>query len=233
MPDACEGYIGQTSIAEEITCSTAIVLVRIVRFDEPIWNSPDGRDWTAEFDAAPDEVIVPPVAVTPVVVHVEKAYTASGPRDAPGDPPRIADGSNLNVYFTAAVGFEPRDRRLFFLRWTGMWLSDGTTTSLLLGEVSQSSWVVTDDGTAFPWDSPQRYSLVSAARLGDVSLAGTTCQPTLTLEGFEAVVRQELERPGPDFATFDRWPPEPVQREVAEHSDLPDELYDPDWCPPL
>lgn len=224
---------GQTSIGEEIRCSTAIDLVRIVRFDEPIWNSPDGRDWTAEFDAAPDEAIVPPVAVTPVVVHVEKAYTASGPRDAPGVPPPIADGSNLNVYFTAAVGFAPRDRRVFLLRWTRMWLSDGTTTSLLLGEVCQSSWVVTDDGTAFPWDSPQRYSLVSAARLGDVSLAGTTCQPTLTLEGFEAVVRQELERPGPDFATFDRWPPAPIQREVAEHSDLPDQLYDPDWCPPL
>ena len=68
-----------------------------MRFDEPIWNSPDGRDWTAKYYAARDEAIVPPVAVTPVVVHLERVYTASGPLDAPGDTPRIADGSNLNV----------------------------------------------------------------------------------------------------------------------------------------
>jgi hypothetical protein len=31
---------------------------------------------------------------------------------------------------------------------------------------------------------------------------------------------------------LERWPPGPVQREVAEHEDLPEELDDPGWCPP-
>jgi hypothetical protein len=170
--------------------------------------------------------------VTPVEVRAEQVHTASGPRDAPGDPPMIAAGSDLRVFFIGTGGFEPGDRRVFFLRWTRMWLSDGTATSLLYGDVTRS-WVMTGEGTVFPWDSSQRYSLVSGARRGDLSLAGTTCQPSLTLDGFAHVVRRELQSPGPDFATFERWPPRPVQREVAEHEDLPEELDDPGWCPPL
>lgn len=232
MPKACELLIGQSSIAEDVTCATAIALVRVVRFEEPIWNSPDGHDWTAEYNADPADAFVPAVSVTPVDVRIEQVHTASGPRDAPGDQPMIADGSDLRVFFIDARGFEPGDRRVFFLRWTRMWLSDGTPTSLLYGDVRRT-WVVTREGTMFPWDSWQRYSLVSAARRGDLSLAGTTCQPALTLNGFAHVVRRELQSPGPDFATFERWPPGPVQREVAEHEDLPEELDDPGWCPPL
>jgi hypothetical protein len=231
MPKACEFLVGQRSIAEDVTCATAIALVRVVRFEEPIWNSPDGHDWTAEYNADPASAFVPAVSVTPVDVRVEQVHTAIGPRDAPGDPPMIADGSDLRVFFTDAGAFEPGDRRVFFLRWTRMWLSDGTPTSLLYGDATRS-WVMTGEGTVFPWDSGQRYSLVSAARRGDLSLAGTTCQPALTLDGFAHVVRRELQSPGPDFATFERWPPGAVQREVAEHEDLPEELDDPGWCPP-
>ena len=231
MPKACGFLIGQRSIAEDVTCATAIALVRVVRFEEPIWNSRDGHDWTAEYNADPADAFVPAMSVTPVDVRVEQVQRASGPRDAPGDPPMIADGTDLRVFFTDAGGFEPGDRRVFFLRWTRMWLSDGTPTSLLYGDV-QRSWVMTGEGTVFPWDSWQRYSLVSAARRGDLSLAGTTCQPALTLDGFAHVVRRELQSPGADFATFERWPPGPVQREVAEHEDLPEELDDLGWCPP-
>jgi hypothetical protein len=232
MPKACEFLVGQRNIAEDVTCATAIALVRVVRFDEPIWNSPDGHDWTEEYNANPTDAFVPTVSVTPVEVRVEQVHTVSGPRDAPGDPPMIADGSDLRVFFIDTGGFEPGDRRVFFLRWTRMWLSDGTATSLLYGDVTRS-WVMTGEGTVFPWDSSQRYSLVSGARRGDLSLAGTTCQPSLTLDGFAHIVRRELQSPGPDFATFERWPPGPVQREVDEHSDLPEELDDPGWCPPL
>jgi hypothetical protein len=231
VPQRCE-FLGPGNIAEDVTCATAIALVRVVRFDEPIWNSPDGHDWTTEYNADPADAFVPAVSVTPVDVRVEQVHTAGGPRDAPGDPPMIAEGSDLRVFFIDTGGFEPGDRRVFFLRWTRMWLSDGTPTSLLYGDAARS-WVMTSEGTVFPWDSSQRYSLVSGARRGDLSLAGTTCQPALTLDGFAHVVRRELHSPGPDFATFERWPPEPVQREVAEHEDLPIELDDPGWCPPL
>jgi hypothetical protein len=231
MPKACE-FLGPGSIAEDVTCATAIALVRVVRFDEPIWNSPDGHDWTTEYNADSAGAFVPAMSVTPVDVRVEQVHTASGPRDAPGDPPMIADGSDLRVFFLDTGGIEPGDRRVLFLRWTRMWLSDGTPTSLLYGDAARS-WLMTGEGTVFPWDSSQRYSLVSGARRGDLSLAGTTCQPALTLDGFAHVVRRELHSPGPDFATFERWPPEPVQREVAEHEDLPIELDDPGWCPPL
>jgi hypothetical protein len=53
MPKACELLVGPGSIAEDVTCATAIALVRVVRFDEPIWNSPDGHDWSAEYYADP------------------------------------------------------------------------------------------------------------------------------------------------------------------------------------
>jgi len=66
-----------------------------------------------------------------------------------------------------------------------------------------------------------------------VQLAGTSCSPTLTLNGFADLVRTELSDRRPNFATFQRWPPEPMYREVAEHSDQPDELLDPSWCPPV
>src|SRR5919106_379032 len=134
------------------------------------------------------DAFVPAASVTPVEVRAEQVHTASGPRDAPGDPPMIAAGSDLRVFFIGTGGFEPGDRRVFFLRWTRMWLSDGTATSLLYGDVTRS-WVMTGEGTVFPWDSSQRYSLVSGARRGDLSLAGTTCQPSLTLDGFAHVVR--------------------------------------------
>jgi hypothetical protein len=160
MPKACEFFVGQRSIAEDVTCATAIVLVRVVRFDEPIWNSPDGHDWTTEYNADPADAFVPAMSMTPVDVRVEQLHTASGPRDAPGDPPMIAEGSDLRVFFIDTGGFEPGDQRMFFLRWTRMWLSDGTPTSLLYGDAARS-WVMTSEGTVFPWDSSQRYSLVS------------------------------------------------------------------------
>jgi hypothetical protein len=84
MPKACEFLVGQRSIAEDVTCATAIVLVRVVRFDESIWNSPDGHDWTTEYNADPADAFVPAMSVTPVEVRVEQVHTASGPRDAPG-----------------------------------------------------------------------------------------------------------------------------------------------------
>jgi hypothetical protein len=42
----------------------------------------------------------------------------------------IADGSDLRVFFIDTAGFETGDRQVLFLRWTRMWLSDGTPTSL-------------------------------------------------------------------------------------------------------
>lgn len=63
------------SVGDLIVESTLIFRGQVMSIGKPVWNSPDGVDWTEDFEKDPGEYRVPPIPATPVVLAVEEVVS--------------------------------------------------------------------------------------------------------------------------------------------------------------
>jgi len=213
------------SIGDEITNATLIARVQVQKIGAPFWNSPDGTDWSSEFASDPTSFRASPIPVTPVTVSIVRLFATGGPVDTDqGGPPKVELESQIQILFTGgSVGLSVGDDRIFFIRWTGLALSDGTEDAVWHSDTDQAMWFVSPDAvTAFPADQSQQSSLRTGAAKGDVTLVDDGTGAVLVgLDELQRVVSSELAEPGPNFAN---WPWEPAYRQAVAQANLPDGL---------
>jgi hypothetical protein len=215
------------SIGDIIDQSDLVVVGRVAAIDAPRWNSPDGRDWRAEFEADPDPYRTVPFVLTRVDVEVEQFVGPEAEGSADDRLPTVSLGEVLGVEFLGcpvlelspvspppepgaflrARYLEVGSRHLFFLDWGFFPTPRGAERRDWRGEQHRATWGVDGDGLVFPTDLTHQGSLEAGDRAGDVEVVESDVGASATsVDDMARIV--ELERASPGRATlasYSRW----------------------------
>ncbi len=227
--DLLEFDIVESSIGEEIDAAEVIAVATVVEIDEPRWNSHDGHNWNAEFDADPTAYQTVPMPFTTVTLRLDELLSEKASEapsvvgtellevefraDAELDQVEASDVDAPETVNPSEVGIGVGDQRIFFLRWSQFPFPTGEMTYTWQGDTDAGLWNLLDS-YVYPQQGPHILSLRAAAMLGEATLVqfnGTP--PALALEDLKRLI--EAERRSPDVATvagYDRWPWQSVYR---------------------
>ena len=206
----------QQSIGDIIVGSSLISTGTVVGFGSPVWNSPDGSDWRDDYYADPSTYMTIPLEATPTTIRLDTVLSAT-------DGPSVQSGDEIVVMFV-----DPHlvagEQRVWFVRWTKFYLSDGTFQTVWYGDDDQHSWLMSGD-TVAPVDPGQGYSLAEGAHRGIIAATLTPLgSGRIPLPALQGLITAELRTTKVDIAGFDRWPPDPAYKRAVADDDLPEEV---------
>jgi hypothetical protein len=209
------------SVGDVIDQSDAIVEGRVTNVGEPVWNSPDGTDWTKQFDSSPSSYKTSPITVLPMTITVDRILLE-------GEAGLNArQGEELEVVFLS-TSLSEDDQAVFFLDSTTLQMSEGSR-GILFCDGRQGIWRVEND-VATPESQQQGYSVATAILNGLVE--GEVSKPTwigsLEIDTLRDIAVEEARKPGVDVAGFDQWPVKLAQDKAAREI----EAQDPQANPP-
>lgn len=196
----------QRSVGDSILASDLIALGEVVSVGEPVWNSADGKDWTARYEADPTAYATHPMTVFPLAVRIDTILRA-----AP-DVPTVAAGDTIEVLFLDPGTLRSGDTRVFPIDRTQTYGEMPEPRDVWFGSAHQGSWIVRGD-LATPVDGTQAFSVATAILRGKVDdvVDRETWRGTVTLRTLQAVIDAETRTPCVvDVAGFEQWPYKPA-----------------------
>lgn len=116
------------------------------------------------------------------------------------------------MFVSSRLGID--DDALFFVLWSDVYLSDGSTRAIWLGDYEQGTWAVSDDGY-FPLNASQTYSLAQGAIEGFPGITVIDNKGTLDSTALKSLIAAERETKAVDVAGYAEWPWE--EQFAADH----------------
>ena len=187
------------SIGDVIYESDLVVRAAVLEVGPPRWNSPDGHDWTEEYLQNESAYLVSPMPVIPVELSVTEVLL-QGQKG-----PTVESGSQLEVTFLSS-SLVPGEERVFFLRWTDLYMSTGSV-KIWYGDEQQGTWFV-QGSQVTPASQEQAFSIASAVMSNRVEghVDSRSFRGSLELSRLRAIILAEAARPGVDVVGFAQWP---------------------------
>jgi hypothetical protein len=184
------------TIADTIEENDLFVEATVLSVGEPFWNSPDGEDWTDLYNRDPRSFVVGPIVIVPLRVRIDDVLHAK-----PGSPPSVVAGNTCEV-MTLGTSLRAGNRRVFFLSWEDMYLSDGSRPVWFTDE-SQATWLL-GNGWASPAAPHQAKALAVAIRRGlvDGRIDPGSGSGSLRLSTLATLIVRETRATGPQVPAF-------------------------------
>ncbi|MGH9195249.1 MAG: hypothetical protein ACRD1T_05875 [Acidimicrobiia bacterium] len=203
------------SIGDVINESDLVVRAAVLAVGPPRWNSPDGHDWTEEYLQNQSAYLVPPMPVIPVDLSVTEVLLQGQ------NGPTVESGGQLEATFLSS-SLVPGEERVFFLRWTDLYMSTGSV-EIWYGDEEQGTWFV-QRRQVTPASQWQAFSVASAVMSSRVEghVDSQSLRGSLELPRLKGIIVAEAAREGVDVAGFAQWPFDRAYEEYAARLDADD-----------